>query len=446
MAEQILPPNLAALLQSGYMPAPMAPAEGPRNALTIANLARAGKLDPNAVLPSQQLAAQQAAQQQPMPPTLSGVENRAPLDMSAFLQANAPAQPSGGPAPLRTEPVPATPMQNLAMEMTGLPALHRGSENLARGVETSDPWTAVRGIGQMATAGPGRAGGLASFLLSSAEAQTPDPREKRIRDLNADITRREKLLEGYATKKFESKTARQEASKPHLDAIGAARAEATRLREEMDAEAATERQRAEAETRSAEWRNTPTARAYPGAPAAIAGLGMATGFTIPYFRTRAAVSAYNSQIADITTRWRGAIDRAKNTQLSTRNRTAAANEARQLQAQFEALSSAGPRAGGHARAFGEGAVPTELALGTPTLIDYLTSTPGSQLRDYTMHSINPVENPGEVLGRYGFGLGIGGALGELGHMLGERGVDRPAGYAAETQALNKRYQKPRARR
>ena len=62
-----------------------------------------------------------------------------------------------------------------------------------------------------------------------------------------------------------------------------------------------------------------------------------------------------------------------------------------------------------------------------------------------MHSINPVEIFGEVAGRYGFGLGADGALGELGYILGERGVNRPAGLQAETQAPNKQYQKPRGR-
>lgn len=72
---------------------------------------------------------------QPMLPTLSGVENRAPLDMAAMLQsASQPASPpTGRPAPMRTEPVPATPGQEMLFEMTGLPAASRMGNELADG-------------------------------------------------------------------------------------------------------------------------------------------------------------------------------------------------------------------------------------------------------------------------------------------------------------------------
>ena len=59
-----------------------------------------------------------------------------------------------------------------------------------------------------------------------------------------------------------------------------------------------------------------------------------------------------------------------------------------------------------------------------------------------MHSLNPIENTGEVLGRYGLGLGVGGALGEVGHVLGGRGAQQPAasrlrgGDAGAQQAIS----------
>ncbi len=193
---------------------------------------------------------------------------------------------------------------------------------------------------------------------------------------------------------------------------------------------------------SAEWAKMPLARRYPGLPEGLAGLGMAASFGIPYFRTRGGVRTYNAATQDIRTRWRDAIDRAKNNRLAPGTRTAAANEARELQAQYEAHMAARP-GGGHVRAFAEGAVPTEAALATPLVYDYLAggSDPSGELRERTMHSINPMENPGEVLGRYGLGLGFGGVLGEAGHMMGERGMQRPAGYQGETRALLKRYTK-----
>src|SRR5688572_19452340 len=86
----------------------------------------------------------------------------------------------------------------------------------------------------------------ATTMAGDAEAQTPgqvagDPRVSEIDTLNKDIARRERILEGYATRKFESKTARQEASKPHLDAIEAARARTTLLQGQLDAETGTAR-------------------------------------------------------------------------------------------------------------------------------------------------------------------------------------------------------------
>jgi hypothetical protein len=90
-------------------------------------------------------------------------------------------------------------------------------------------------------------------------------------------------------------------------------------------------------------------------------------------------------------------------------------------------------------------VPTEVGIAAPSVIDYLSSTPGSDLRSYTLKANYPIENPGDVLSRYGLGFGFGGALGELGHILGDRGTNPGTDYGGEVRALNKRYQAPRRR-
>src|SRR5688572_23937119 len=104
MAE-ILPPNMAAFLQQAMSP------ERQRE-LTLAAAMRAGLLNPDAGT-----GPIGTPPPGPMPPTLSGVENRPPAAMPSFDLPPSPA----GPAPLRTEPVPATPGQMMAFEMTGLP-------------------------------------------------------------------------------------------------------------------------------------------------------------------------------------------------------------------------------------------------------------------------------------------------------------------------------------
>ena len=325
------------------------------------------------------------------------------------------------------------------LEASGIPSAARAGEAAAEG-------NYVEAAGQGLMALPSRFASIPGAFLSEAGAQAPDPRLRRVQELQAEITRRETTLRRYGSRQFPSAKARADAVRLEEEGIRAARESITGIQAAMDAE----RQQAEAAERArlagAQWAQTPFATKYPGAPSALAGIGAIASFALPYARSRGAVTGFNAEISDVARRLQEAIDRAKNTQLAPRTRTAAANEARALQVEFERIVGAGAQTGGHLRAFGEGAAPTELALALPSLIDYLSSTPGSELRRYTMSSINPLENPGEVLGRYGLGLGFGGALGEVGHTLGARGAQTPPSLAGEVSALNKRYTAPRRRR
>ena len=93
MAEQILPPDLMAILARAGMlgpgagPQPQQQPEGSPDLITLAALARAGMLGPEAM----------GGQAQPMPPTLGGGENMPPSPMP---QQGAPPQPQPMPPTL----------------------------------------------------------------------------------------------------------------------------------------------------------------------------------------------------------------------------------------------------------------------------------------------------------------------------------------------------------
>ena len=186
MAEPIFNPSMAAFLQRSLSPQR-------QRALSLAAAMRDGSLNPGAAGNGESVMGPMPQ----MPPTLSGVENMGveqrvhhsnyqPRDAGRFVAGAPewPELPQEGPPRLRTEPgPPPTSAQNMALEMTGLPSAMRGSQSLARARQTGDPMDVVRGVGQVAAAGPGR-GGLAGFLLSEAAAQTPDPRQKRIKEID----------------------------------------------------------------------------------------------------------------------------------------------------------------------------------------------------------------------------------------------------------------------
>jgi hypothetical protein len=352
---------------------------------------------------------------------------------------------------LQNPPIP-TPAQ-MGFRPPAMPSTGGAMPNPAERADIRESANAAAGLGDVGSlfvGGPVGRGlnyglGLMDILGGQAQAGEPDPRVGRITRLNADIKNREATLKSYATKNFPSTVARNAANKVELDAIGSARAEVERLQGALDQEAADAADRERAAQAAAKWADTPFAKRYPGAPAGLAGLGAIGSLAFPIMRGRRAVTAFERDAQSISQRVKEAAERANDTSLPAKVRTQTANEARQLQDQYDTLRGAGPATGGHARAFFEGAVPFEIGLAAPSIIDYLNSTPGSELRSYTLHSNSPVENPGEVSARYGLGLGFGGALGELGHILGDRLANPGTDYGAEVRALNKRYSEPRAK-
>ena len=327
-------------------------------------------------------------------------------------------------------------VRGIASEATGVPAAARAGQQFAEG-------DYVHGAGNALMALPGRGAGILGSLLSStADAQTPDPRLKRIGELDAEITRREREITNLG-RRTKDPDRLEILTRPHQEALTTAQTERTQIRDAMRQEANQLRLQQEADERSAMHRNTPTARAYPWSQPTTAGIGAAAGFLTPFTRARSAVTAHNTRINEIATRWEDAVGRANNTRLAARSRTQAANEARELQAEFDRVIAAAPGHGGRVGAALTGAGLTDLGVATPTIIDYLSSRgdPTGPLANYTMQSINPT-NP-DLWGRLGLGFLGGGVIGELGHELGSRGIERPTGHAAETATLRRQYRKGR---
>jgi hypothetical protein len=335
-----------------------------------------------------------------------------------------------------------------AIAATGIPAASEAGRLAAEG-----DWPGA--TGQALMAAPSRLAAIPGIMLSEATAQGPDPRLKTISDLNAEIARRERTLQSYGNRQFPSTVARQAANKIEQDAIATARARITALEGEIDQErkdaaaarraeesAATARRQAEADRQKA--LNTPTGVAYPWAPSTAAATGLGIGGALAYGWSRGRVRAFERQLADLNDQWGRAVARAQDTTLPAAQRNAAANEARALRTQFERARDAGP--GGHAGGLMLGAGAGELGFATPTAIDYLTSQPGTELRNYTMHSIDPLNNPGEVLGRYGLGLGLGVGVGHVFGSIPHMNPDIPTGWAGATESLSRRYQDRRPAR
>src|SRR5262245_6083743 len=156
--------------------------------------------------------------------------------------------------------------------MTGIPSAQRSGEAFAND-------DVQRGVGNALMAAPSRLAGLPGWLLTQpADAQAPDPRLQRIKDLDAAIAKERKTLDSYANRQFPSTVARNAANKAVDDAIASYTAQRDRLQGEIDAEFVTQRQRQDAADRGAEWAKTPMARRYPGSTEALATAGAVTSF------------------------------------------------------------------------------------------------------------------------------------------------------------------------
>ena len=447
MAEPIFNPSMAAFLQRSLSPQR-------QRALSLAAAMRDGSLNPGAAGNGESVMGPMPQ----MPPTLSGVENMGveqrvhhsnyqPRDAGRFVAGAPewPELPQEGPPRLRTEPgPPPTSAQNMALEMTGLPSAMRGSQSLARARETGDPMDVVRGVGQVAAAGPGR-GGLAGFLLSEAAAQTPDPRQKRIKEIDDSIRARERVIKDYANKQFPTRQGRTDATKVEQDAITTLQNERKGLQDRINDAAQAEIDRKLADVRGAAWRNTPTATAYPGVQYGSAGAGALGSAYLAFRGARAPVRQFNQRTQSTVDRQKAAIDRANDNTLSVAERNQARRTAEAAQREYDAAVAAQPHLTLRDRltAGGLSGAGTDIGMMAPTIADYIYSfqDPEGSLHGYSEGQLNPLANPG----RFGVGAVTGGFAGMLGQEIGERfpGVRVPPSYGAETEGLPSRYQAPR---
>jgi hypothetical protein len=458
MAEPILPPNMAAFLQQALAP------DRNRN-LSMASALRSSLLNAG---PNEGGESVMGPMPQ-MPPTLSGVENMGveqrlhhsnyqPRDTGRFV-AGKPEWPKNepeGPPRLRTEPgPPLTQGQNMALEMTGVPSAWRGSQTLA---SADSPMDVVRGVGQVAAAGPGR-GGLAGFLMSEAAAQTPDPRQKRMDEIDKAIKARERVIQSYANRQFPTRQGRIDATKIEQDAIDRLSTERTTLQGQINEEIKAENDRRMASERGAQWAKKPFQQRYPGALEAGVGTAATIGGVVPFLASRGRVRNFQNEIARLDNDIMAAVARANNTTLRQgqthaalgRERTQAANDARALQAQRDELAQQGAGSGGIGHHLGAGAAGggfTELPMAGALVHDYLAgrSDPSGELYNNTIDQVNVIDHPGSVLGRYAIPFGLGFAAGGVGDYLGSLGGGNvPAGHSGQVSTLKKRYSAPRKR-
>jgi hypothetical protein len=152
-----------------------------------------------------------------------------------------------------------------------------------------------------------------TVAATTAETQQPAgmtaaQRQARIEALNKDIARREKILEGFATRNFQSTVARQEASKPHQDAITAARDEIKSIRSGQEAEAA----RAAQEVKDRERALSGWTQTYPWLVPASGAAGFGLGSWLSNALARAGVRRFNTRTAELDQRWGEAVGRAGN--------------------------------------------------------------------------------------------------------------------------------------
>lgn len=447
-----------------------------QRALSLAAMLRSGELgqspgagspgiDPISGQPGQSI---MGALPQPMPPTLSGVENEAPQPHHSNFQPReggrfipgAPEFPQReGPPRLNEEPgPPPTPLQNMAMEMTGLPSAMRGAQTLAHASETGEPMEFVRGIGQVASAGPGR-GGLAGFLMSeAAAAEALGPREQRIKEIDDAIRARERVIKSYANKQFPTKQGRTDATKIEQDAIDRLASERTKLQGQINDEATAANDRRLANDRSAQWAKKPFQQRYPGALEGAVGTAATIGGVVPYLASRGRVRNFTSQVEALDNQIVEAVARANNTTLRqgqtqaalARERTQAARDARALQAQRDELAGRGSGAGGFGHHIGAGAAGggfTELPMAGSLAYDYLAgrADPSHELYNNTIDQVNFMDHPGSVAGRYAIPFGLGFAAGGVGDYLGSIGGNVPAGHAGVVSTLKQQYRAPRKR-
>jgi hypothetical protein len=357
----------------------------------------------------------------------------------------------GNLPPLQNPPIP-TPAQ-MGFRPPAVPSTGGAMPNPAERADIRESANAAAGLGDVGSlfvGGPVGRGlnyglSLMDLLGSPAQAGEPDPRVGRIQRLNAEIAQHRKTLEGFATKNFQSTAARQNASKPYLDAIAKAQDEASRLQGQMDDEFKQANDLRIAEERGAAWRNTSTARAYPPVEYASTALGGLGSAYLALRGARGPVRQFNERLRSLVAGQRAAIDRANDATLPAAVRNQARRTAQAAEADYQAAVAGQPRLslGDRGLAFLGSGAGTDVGLMLPTFADYAYSfqDPTGPLHSESASQMNPLENPG----RFGVGFLGGGMAGVLGQEIGERfpGVQVPPGYGAETAGLPARYASPR---
>jgi hypothetical protein len=159
----------------------------------------------------------------------------------------------------------------------------------------------------------------------------------------------------------------------------------------------------------------------PYVPAASGALAGVLGYAIK----RPHVTKYNTQINDLETRWKGAVDQGNKTL------------AQKLRSEFDDVQKAGP--GGTWPAIGAGAAVGELGQLGPVVSDYSKALPGSDLYKDTTGTMTNIP---EVAGRVVTGALWGGLPAEVGALIASRGRARPTGFRAETDAMPNQPQLP----
>ena len=314
----------------------------------------------------------------------------------------------------------------MAGEATGLPAAARAGEAAAAG-------NIPQAVGEGLQALPSRVGSIVGFPLASAEAQAPDPRAVRVQKLDRDIAGHRKTLQELGTQNFRSTVARNNASKPYLDAIGSAQTERDRLQGEINAEFKAARDAQLAAERSADWERTPLQKRYPGLLPTTAATGVGVGAAVGGLFGRR-IGNYNRNIGNIERQWGEAVARAQNTRLAADKRKAAATEANELQRRFDAMQTEGPRFSTWTPA-GTMFAGAELGMAAPNIANYAMGIPGSGEA-----FMDPMT--------YARMVGVGVPAAAAGKLLGsgfKAFQAEPTGHHAATAALPKTFRAPRKR-
>jgi hypothetical protein len=325
---------------------------------------------------------------------------------------------------------PAVPSTGGAMPNPAEAADIRQSANAAAGLAD---------VGSLFVGGPVGRGlnyglSLMDLLGGQAQAGELDPRMDRIGRLQADISRREKTIQGYGNRQFPSAKARADAVKVESDGIAAARAEQQRLQDSLDAEAAAARQREAAEQAGAKWRDTPLQKRYPELLPTTVGAGTALGLAVGGGYGLSKVLNYNRRINDINARWGDAVSRFQNTRLALDKRNAALTEARSLQNEYRQLVDEGAGFSSWTPA-GTAFAGAEIGAGGVNAANYALGVPGS-----TEAFADPMT--------YGRIVGLGLPAAATGKLVGY-GINafegHPTGYNAATDAAPQRFRAPRRR-